>query len=67
MMLASTLSRPRWAMPSTISSNPLLAGLFDRQIQQRNQPFGPFERKALGPEESLLNEFLEDDGVGQAG
>ena len=53
MMLASTLSRPRWAMPSTISSTALLAGLLDRQVQQRNQALGPFQRKALGADELL--------------
>ena len=42
---------------------PLLAGSFDRQIQQRNQRFGPFQRKAFRAQESLLDEFLEHGRV----
>ena len=60
MMLASTFSRPRWAMAKHDFVDPLLAGSFDRQVQQRDQAFGPFERKALRAEESLLDELLED-------
>ena len=44
----------------------LLAGLFDGQLQQRDQAFGAFERKALGALKSLLDEFFEDDCVGEA-
>jgi len=44
---------------------PLFAGSFDRHFQQRNQGFGTFERKALGAQESLLDEFLEDGRVRQ--
>ena len=47
-------------------ANPLLAGFFDRQIQQGNQAFRPFQREALGSQKPLLNEFLEDHGAGQA-
>ena len=43
----------------------LLAGLLDRQVQQRDQALGPFQRKALRADELLLDELLEDHGVGQ--
>ncbi len=43
----------------------LIAGLFDGQVEQRNQAFGPFERKSLGADEALLDEFFEDHGTGQ--
>src|SRR5437667_2150690 len=40
-------------------ADPLLAGLFKRQIQQRNQTLGTFERKTLRADEFLVNELLE--------
>ena len=43
----------------------LVAGLLDRQVQQRDQALGAFERKALRAEELLADELLEDHGVGQ--
>ena len=39
--------------------------LGDRQVQQRNQAFGPFERKGLGADEFLADELLEDHRVGE--
>ena len=44
----------------------LLAGFFDREIEQRNQTFGAFERKTFCADEFLADEFLERDGVGQS-
>jgi hypothetical protein len=37
MILASTFSRPRCAMPKTISLIALLTGFFYGQVEQRNQ------------------------------
>ncbi len=45
----------------------LVAGLLDRQVQQRNQALGAFEREALGADELFVDELLEDHGVGQVG
>ena len=45
----------------------LPAGLFDGQIQQRDEAFGPFQRKALGADELAADELLEDHRVGQPG
>ena len=44
----------------------LLACLFDRQLQQRDQALGAFERKALGAQKLFADELFEDDGVRQA-
>ena len=65
MMLASTFSRPRWAMRQHDFVDVVLARFFDRQVQQRNQAFGPFQRKTLRPQKPLLDEFFEDRGIGQ--
>ena len=43
----------------------LFAGLFDREVQQRNQTFRAFERKTFCADEFLADELLERDGVGQ--
>ena len=45
----------------------LFAGLFDGQIEQRNQAFGAFERKGFRADKFLADEFLEGHGVGQPG
>ena len=45
----------------------LFAGLFDRQIQQRNQALGTFQRKRFGARKLAADEFLEHHGVGQPG
>src|SRR5207248_9864500 len=37
------------------------------KAKQRNQTFGALERKAFRADELLMDEFLEDDGIGQAG
>ena len=44
-----------------------IAGSLNRQIEQRDQRLATLDRKALGPDELLLDELLEDDRVGQAG
>ena len=43
----------------------LRRGLFDGQVQQRDEALGPFQRKALGADELAADELLEDHGVGQ--
>ncbi len=45
----------------------LLAGVLDGQIEQRNERFRTFQREAFRPDVFFTNEFLENDGVGQAG
>ena len=40
---------------------------FNGQLQQRNQTLTAFQRKALGADEFLANEFFEGNRVGQAG
>ena len=47
-------------------ANALVAGFFDRQVQQWDQAFGSFQREALGAGEAFLNELLENRGVGEA-
>ena len=65
MMLTSTLSRPRWAMPMTISSTPCCRGRLDEQVEHRDHALGPLEREALGADVVLVDELLEDLGVGE--
>src|SRR5207248_2204737 len=45
----------------------LIAGLFDGEIQQWNETFRAFQRKAFGAHKFLADELLERDRVGQAG
>ncbi len=45
--------------------DPLVAGPFDQQIEQWNQALRAFQRETLGPHILLLQEFFEDDRVGQ--
>jgi hypothetical protein len=45
----------------------LAAGVLDRLGEQRDQALGALEREALGAGVLLLDELLEQDGVGQAG
>ena len=47
--------------------HPLGAGLLERQVEQRDQALRTLQREALRPDELLLDELLEDDGVGQLG
>ena len=65
MMLASTLSRPRWAMPITISTIPCRAALTIARSKQRDQAFGAFQRKRLRADVFFADELLEDHGVGK--
>ncbi|OPZ13663.1 MAG: hypothetical protein BWZ10_02004 [candidate division BRC1 bacterium ADurb.BinA364] len=48
-------------------AHPVFARLLDRQIEQRNQAFGAFERETFGAGEVALDELFEDRRVGQAG
>ncbi len=44
----------------------LAGGVGDGQVEQGNEALGAFERKALGPDELFMDEFLEHHGVGKA-
>src|SRR6266516_7088975 len=44
--------------PQNNFADPLLAGLFKSQIQQRNQALRTFERKTLRADEFLANKLL---------
>ena len=58
MMFTSTFRRPRWAMPSTISSTPMRARFLDRQVQQRNEALGPFQRGRSWHRRTFADELL---------
>ena len=45
----------------------MLGRALDRHIQQRNETFAPFQRKALRAQKALLQELFKDHGVGQLG
>jgi hypothetical protein len=45
----------------------LFAGLLDGQVEQGNQAFGAFERKAFGANEFLPHKLFEDGRVGETG
>ena len=45
--------------------NAVVGGCFQGEIQQRNQRLGAFQRKRLGAQILLADEFFEDHGVGQ--
>ena len=47
--------------------DPLLAGGLDQQVEQRDHALGALEREALGPDVVLVDELLEDLGVGELG
>ena len=47
--LASTLSRPRWAMPRTISLDAGFPGKLDEEIEQRDQRLPPSSEKRFAP------------------
>ena len=65
-MLARTLSRPRWAMPRTISRDAQVGGLLDDGVEDRDERLGPFEREPLLAEVAGVQELLEQLGVVQA-
>ena len=58
MTLARTLRRPRWAMPMTISSTPVLAAIFDHRFERRDSALAAVEPEALGADIFLGEEFL---------
>ena len=58
-MLASTLSRPRWAMPMTTSSRPSLGGVVDHRVEQRDERLAALQREALLADVLGLQERLE--------
>ena len=64
-MLASTLSRPRWAMPMTISRTPQSGGLLDDRVEERDERLAPFEREPLLADVARVEELLEQLGVVQ--
>ena len=49
----------------TISSTPCWPARLDQQVEQRDQALGAFEREALGADVVLVDELLEDLGVGE--
>ena len=46
-MLTSTLRRPRWAMPITMSLHAVGAAAADQLVEQRDQAVAAFQREAL--------------------
>ena len=58
-MLASTLSRPRCAMPMTTSSRPVLGGRRQDLVEQRDDRLAALEREPLLPDVLGLQERLE--------
>ena len=61
-MLASTLRRPRWAMPITTSATPRAGGRVEERVEQDDGRLGPFEAEALLPDVAGVEEALEDLG-----
>ena len=61
-MLASTLSRPRWGIPMTISRTPELRRPLDDRVEQRDQHLAPFEREPLLADVVRVQERLEQLG-----
>ncbi len=64
-MLARTLSRPRWAIPTTISSAPVAAAVSMNCVESRNQRLRPFEREPLLPLIAALGKALEELRIDQ--
>ena len=58
-MLASTLSRPRWAMPSTASVMPGVAASSSTASRTHDGRLRPFEAEALLPHVAGVEEALE--------
>ena len=67
MMFASTLSRPRCAIPITASCRPPLAASRQHGVEQRDQRLGALEREPALPDELGLQEHLERLGDVQPG
>ena len=63
MRLASTLRRPRWAMPMTISCTPAVGRAFQQLVENRHGALAAFEREALLPHEARVEEVLELFGL----
>ena len=61
-MLASTFSRPRWAIPSTASSMPLWHASSRIGVEERDGRLGPFETEALLADVTGVQEALEGLG-----
>ncbi len=47
--------------------DPLFAGFFKSEIQQRNQAFRTFQRKRFRADEFFADEFLERHRISEAG
>jgi len=45
----------------------LIAGFFEREVQQWNEAFRTFEGEGFGADKFFANEFLERDRVGKPG
>ncbi len=64
-MLASTLSRPRCAIPRTTSSMPALGRLVEDGVEERDRRLGTFEAEALLADVAGVQEALEGLGCVQ--
>ena len=58
-MLASTLSRPRWAMPMTTSSSPCVGRVAEHLVEQRDQRLAALQREPALADVLGLQERLE--------
>ena len=65
MTLASTLKRPRWGMPMTISLHAELAAAFDDLLERGHHRLAAVETEALGAGIFDVEEALEDLGLDQ--
>ena len=62
MMLDSTLSRPRWAIPSTPAARPVVGGRGEDLVEDRDHRLGALEAEALGADVLRGEEPLEGLG-----
>ena len=67
MTLVRMLRRPRWAMPTSISSTPIMAAIFDHRLERRDRAFAAVEAEALGADIFAGEEFFPLLGVDDLG
>ena len=67
MTLVRMLSRPRWAIPMSISSTPVSAAIFDHRLERRDRAFAAVEPEALGPDIFAGEEFFPLLGLDDLG
>ena len=61
------LSRPRWAIPTSISVDAHQAAILDHRLERRNRAFAAVEAEALGADIFAGEEFLPLLGVDDLG